>query len=148
MFAEIAEILGLILFGTVKFLFTPSAIMAMGYNFWETIIISLAGGWLGVLVFYYLGSAIFAWIAEFKTTKKQPKKFNKKNRYVIYLKNRFGNKGVAAIIGVGSIPLVCLLAAKYFRHDKKTVYYLLFSILIWAFSLTGISFLFKPFFMG
>jgi hypothetical protein len=145
MFGEFAEIIGLILFGTVKFLFTPSAIMALGYTFWETIAISLTGGWLGVLVFYYAGSAIFGWIAEFKKSNEPKKKFSKRNRWVIWLKNSFGIGGVVAIIGVASIPIICLLAAKYFRHDKRTVYYLLFSILVWAFGLTGLSFLFKPY---
>lgn len=145
MFGEFAEIVGLVLFGMVKFLFTPSAIMALGYNFWETLIISLIGGWLGVLVFYYAGSAIFSWISEFKKSKGPKKKFTKRNRWVIWLKNSFGIFGVSAIIGVGSIPLVCLLAAKYFRHDKKTIYYLVISIFIWAIGLTGLSFLFKPY---
>ena len=145
MFGEFGKIFGLILFGMVKFLFTPPAIVALGYTFWETIIISLISGWLGVLVFYYVGSAIFAWIAEFRSTNTRKKKFNKRNRFVIWLKNSFGIKGVSVIIGVGSIPLVCLIAAKYYRDDKKTIYYLLFAVLIWAFGLTGLSFLFKPY---
>ena len=54
----IFEIIGLILFSSVKFLFAPSTAYALGYTFWQTILISLIGGWLGVFVFYFAGSFV------------------------------------------------------------------------------------------
>ncbi|MBD80717.1 MAG: hypothetical protein CL840_17515 [Crocinitomicaceae bacterium] len=140
---QVAEIVGLILFATVKFLFAPSAIMALGYSFWETIAMSLFGGWLGVVFFYYTGSAFFGWLSGFGKKNKPKRKFSKKNRFVIWLKNGFGLNGIAIILGVGSIPLVCLLAAKYFRSDRRTIFYLLTSVAVWGVSLTSLSFLFK-----
>jgi len=69
----IFEIIGLILFSSVKFLFAPSTAYALGYTFWQTILISLIGGWLGVFVFYFAGSFVFDWWS--KISKPSDKKF-------------------------------------------------------------------------
>ncbi|MGB0403274.1 MAG: hypothetical protein ACPGEG_04200 [Salibacteraceae bacterium] len=145
MWLQIVEIAGLILLSSVKFLFAPSTVMAFGYSFWETIIITLSGGWLGVFVFYFAGSAIFDWIAKAFPKKKTPKKFTRSNRFVVWLKNGFGLVGISVVLGFASIPLVSLLAAKYFRHNSKTLIYLISSVTIWGFSLTLASFLIKPY---
>jgi hypothetical protein len=144
MWAEVAELIGLVLFTSVKFLFAPLTIYALGYTFWQTIIISVFGGWLGVIVFYYSGSLIFNWLGKFQR-KKSPKKFTKRNRFVIWLKNGFGLNGIAFVLGFGSIPIVCLLAAKYFRSDKRTIYYMMASVIAWSFVLTGVSVWLKPY---
>lgn len=141
---EAAEIFGLIIFTSVKFLFGPTTIIALGYTFWETIGLSILGGWLGVFVFYYGGSWLFGVISS-NSSKKPKKKFNRQNRFVIWLKNGFGLNGIAFTLGWGSIPLVCLIAAKYFREDKRTIYYLLTSIVAWSFLLTGVSIFLKPY---
>lgn len=138
------EILGLLLFTSVKFLFAPSTIIALGYSFWETILISVIGGWLGVFVFFYSGSWLFSAIEQYTGSKKR-KTFNKRNRWIIRLKEGFGLNGIAFVLGWGSIPIVCLIAAKYFREDRRTIYYMLTSIVAWSFILTGISVALKPY---
>ncbi|MCB0481951.1 MAG: hypothetical protein KDC83_11005 [Flavobacteriales bacterium] len=143
---EAAEIIGLLLFISVKFLFGPTAVIALGYSFWQTILISIVGGWMGVFAFYYGGSWLFELISKYTKTKNR-KKFTKKNRFVIWLKNGFGLNGLAFVLGWGSIPIVCLIAAKYFRHDSRTIYYMLGSIVVWTFVLTGLSILLKPYFL-
>lgn len=125
------------LFTSVKFLFAPSTTYALGYSFWETIFISIAGGWFGVFVFYYSGSVVFDWWA--KISKPSKRVFSKRNRFIVWFKNDFGLAGITLILGVGSIPIVCLLAAKYFRTNQKTIYLLLISTVIWSFILTGFS---------
>lgn len=143
---EIVEILGLVLFSSVKFLFAPSTTYALGYSFWQTIIISIVGGWLGVFVFYYAGSWVFDWWS--KISKSSDKKFSKKNRIIVWFKNDFGVLGIALVLGFASIPIVSLLAAKYFRHLGITIYALLVSTVAWAFLLTGISIWLIPLFKG
>lgn len=145
MWLQVIEIASLVLLSSVKFLFAPSTVMAFGYSFWETILITLSGGWFGVFVFYFGGSAIFDWTAKAFPSKKTPKKFTRSNRFVIWLKNGFGLTGISIVLGFASIPLVSLLAAKYFRHHTKTLIYLLVSVTIWGFSLTLGSFLIKPY---
>lgn len=143
---ELLEIVGLVLFTSVKFLFAPSTIMALNYNFIETVVISIIGGWLGVFIFYYGGGAIFDWLNRFQKAGK--KKFSRKNRLIIWLKNDFGLNGIAFVLGFASIPIVCLIAAKYFRSNARTIYYLLVSIVLWSFALTGISLWLVPLIKG
>ena len=142
----IFEIIGLILFSSVKFLFAPSTAYALGYTFWQTILISLIGGWLGVFVFYFAGSFVFDWWS--KISKPIDKKFSKKNRIIVWFKNDFGLLGITLVLGFASIPIVSLLAAKYFRHLPITIYALLASTVVWAFLLTGISVWMIPLFKG
>jgi len=142
----IFEIIGLILFSSVKFLFAPSTAYALGYTFWQTILISLIGGWLGVFVFYFAGSFVFDWWS--KISKPSDKKFSKKNRIIVWFKNDFGLRGITLVLGFASIPIVSLLAAKYFRHLPITIYALLASTVVWAFLLTGISVWMIPLFKG
>lgn len=125
------------LFTSVKFLFAPSTAYALGYSFWETIFISITGGWFGVFVFYYSGRVVFDWWA--KISKPSKWVFSKRNRFIVWFKNDFGLAGITLILGLGSIPIVCLLAAKYFRTNHKTIYLLLVSTVIWSFILTGFS---------
>lgn len=142
----IFEIIGLILFSSVKFLFAPSTAYALGYTFWQTILISLIGGCLGVFVFYFAGSFVFDWWS--KISKPSDKKFSKKNRIIVWFKNDFGLLGITLVLGFASIPIVSLLAAKYFRHLPITIYALLASTVVWAFLLTGISVWMIPLFKG
>ncbi|UTW62566.1 hypothetical protein KFE98_21640 [bacterium SCSIO 12741] len=146
MLEEAGKLTFYILWTSVKFLFAPSTTYFMGeYNFWQTILISIAGGWLGTLVFYYGGSLIFDWIAVHYKPKQ--KTFSRKNRFIIWLKNSFGVTGMAIILGVGSIPIVCLVTARYFRSNPLTIYYLLSSIVVWSFILTAFSVWLKDFFV-
>jgi hypothetical protein len=49
------------------------------------------------------------------------------------LKHGWGLRGLAALTPILlSIPLGTILAAKYFRHDRRTVPLLLSSVLIWS----------------
>ncbi|MDA9820488.1 hypothetical protein N9C06_06170, partial [Salibacteraceae bacterium] len=57
----------------------------------------------------------------------------------------YGLTGLCLVLGVISIPLSALLAARYFRHRKDTLVYLSISVLAWALLLTAFSLSIKPF---
>lgn len=63
------------------------------------------------------------------------------NRIIVSLKNhRLGLIGLALITpSLISIPVGCMLAAKYFSHDKRTVPVLLTAVVFWAFILTTLA---------
>lgn len=139
----ILEILGLFLLSSVKFLFAPASTIALGYNLPKTIIITFCGGSFGITVFYYLGTAIANWWAKQKKTRKK-KVFTKSNRKLVYIKNKYGLIGLCLITpGIISIPVGSILAAKYFRHDKRTFPYLIASLFIWCVALSFIAYYFK-----
>jgi hypothetical protein len=138
------EILGLFLLSSVKFLFAPSSTIALGYDLYKTIIITFCGGSFGITIFYFLGSKIATWWAAKRGKNKSKKVFTKNNRKLVKLKSKYGLMGICILTpGIISIPIGSLLAAKYFRNDKRTFPYLIASLFIWCISLSCISFYFK-----
>lgn len=131
----------------VKFLFVPSTMIGVGYTFWQTIVNTIVGAVFGVFVFYNVGELIFSSIDRWRGKKgKQRKKFTKMNRFVVRFKSRFGVWGLAAMVGIISVPICSVLAARYFGGNSRTVFVLILSVIVWTFALTSISFFFRGFF--
>jgi len=51
MYIEALQVIGFILFSSVKFFFAPSTVYLVGYSYFETVAITVTGGILGVFVF-------------------------------------------------------------------------------------------------
>lgn len=144
---EILRIIGLILFSSVKFLFAPATVYLSGYTFWQTLLITIVGGFIGVLTFFFAGRAMFSWINERFSAKKPRKNFSKKNRLLIKVKSSWGLIGLAIISpSLISIPLGSLLAARYFRHDRRTIPVFFGAVVLWSLVLTSLTALIGPLF--
>lgn len=145
---EILRVVGLMLLSSVKFLFAPSTVYISGYSFLETILITVCGGTIGVFAFFYGGGVIFSLFRRPPGEEKKKKKiFTKKNRVLIRIKNGYGLYGLALVSPcLISIPIGCLLAAKYFKHDKRTIPVFLAAVVFWSFVLTSITALIGPVF--
>ena len=140
---EFLKIFGLILFSSVKFLFAPSTVYIAGYSFIETLAITMSGGLSGILVFFYFGELIKYLISKIKIRKKTKKTFTKTSRQIVRIKEKYGLIGLVILTpSFLSIPLGSILAAKYFDHDKRTLPWLITSMIIWSFLLTSITALF------
>lgn len=143
---EFAEIIGLFLLSTVKFLFAPAACVAAGYNFLQTFFITATGGISGVILFFYSGGWIIEkWTAYFPK-KSNSKAFSRRNKLIVSTKNKFGVVGLAILMAFISIPLASFLAARYFRYNPRTIPALLSSILGWSIVLTFLAINFKELF--
>ena len=140
---KLIEIVGLFLLSSVKFLFAPSASVAAGYGFVETLIITISGGVFGVFLFFFSGSWILAKWGAYFPNKNPSKKFSRKNKLIVSTKNKFGVIGLAILMGVISIPLASFLAARYFRYNPRTIPYLIASICLWSLGLTFFSIVIK-----
>lgn len=144
---EVLRVIGLILFSSVKFLFAPATVYLSGYNYWETLVITIVGGILGVVVFFYTGSAIFSYINERFSRGTKKKSFNKRNRLLIRVKSSWGIIGLAIITPcIVSIPFGSLLAARYFRNDPRTITFLITAVIMWSLILTSATALIGPLF--
>ena len=132
----------LALLASVKYLYTPPVTLQLGYSFWETIFIMLAGGIAGTLVWYYIGGLLLKGIASvwrmfFPERKKPKKKFSRKNKLIVRVKSRWGLIGLALITPtIISIPIGTLLAARYFGNNWRTLPYMLLSVVMWGFVAT------------
>ncbi len=134
--------LSVVLTASVKFLFAGLVSFGMGNGFWETLIYTAIGGLLGMCVFFLGGKGLLEWFrkrylrrVQERTSKGLPPKriFTRTNRLIVRVKQRYGILGLAMFAPPTlSIPVTALLAAKYFRHDRRTLPTLLVSVLLWS----------------
>lgn len=142
-FTHIASVF---LLSSVKFLLGVSAALAHGFSFWQFVLFTTSGGIAGVLFFYYFGSIFFSFLRKkgIMKNKSVKKIFSYKNRKIVKIKNTYGVIGIALLTPVLlSIPIGCLLCARYFATNKKTVYYLIASVYLWGISFAFFSFFYK-----
>lgn len=140
------QVLTVMFMAAFKFLFSGLVSFGMGYSFLETMIYMAIGGCIGGLVFYLLGKTVLEWFRRRYVQKRAAriakgvptrKIFTRTNRTIVRIKHRYGMLGLVAFTPpILSIPITALLAAKYFKHDRRTLPSLIGSILVWSVVLT------------
>ncbi|HIA36955.1 MAG TPA: hypothetical protein EYM84_00895 [Flavobacteriales bacterium] len=146
MISEILKILWWVFFAIVKFIWTPFTLAsATDYLWWEALLITVGGGWLGIAIFFYFGKLIINFFSMQRGFKGR-RKFTRMNRFIIRIKNKYGLVGLTSIIAIISVPICSLLAAAYFKNNKRVVPALFLSVLTWASCLTCIFYLGKSLF--
>ena len=125
----------------VKFLVTPSLMVARGGGFLTTVLVSSVGAGIGVLLFFYFGKWMLNKWAKFRG-EKEPKRpfFTSKRRRVVQFRRKFGMWGLLVVSGVISVPISAVLAAKYYHRDERMPWILILAFVIWAFVLTALSY--------
>lgn len=131
--------------GVMKFLFSAAVSYKLGNGYLETVLLTSTGGILGTLAFYLGGARVLEWLRLRRVRSRgkalargrAPRRvFTRTNRLIVQIKRGYGLKGLAFISPpILSIPLTSLLAAKYFRHDRRTLPMLLSSVVAWSFVL-------------
>jgi len=135
---KVFEIAILALWSGVKYLYSAPPALAAGYSIWETIFITVGGAWLGTFFFYYFGGWVTGIIVRFiqkhiYKRKKPRKKFSKKNKFLVKIMENYGLIGLCIITpSMISIPVGCIVAARYFGNDKRTLPYMLISVTLWG----------------
>ena len=124
-----------------KFMMSAPVAIGLDYSVTKTIILLIIGGWLGTAVFYYAGGWVTDQIENlirkvFRSSKPK-KRFTKGNRRIIKIKNAFGIWGITLLTpSFLSIPIGCVVAARYYEKDKRTVPLLFFFTVVFAFIYT------------
>ncbi len=131
----------------LKFFFSAIVSYRLGNSFWETVLLIGTGGCLGAIVFYLGSAGVLEWFRQQRIRRRAraiargvpPKRiFTRTNRSIVRLKHGYGLHGLVFISPpILSIPIAAMLAAKYFRHDRRTLPFLLLSVLIWSFVLSA-----------
>lgn len=124
-----------------KFVVTPSLMIARGWSFGVTVLVSSLGAALGVLVFYYFGKWLMRKWGEFRG-QKEPKRpfFTPRKRRLVRFRRRFGMWGLLTISGLISVPIASVLAAKYYQRDDRMPWILIAAFVVWAAILAGLSY--------
>lgn len=146
---DLIGILSVIATAAVKLLASTVVSVGLGFGFWETFLFSSLGGCIGVLVFYRLSD----WFIKRALLRRRrlalpdqqgnariaPKVFTRRNRWLIRLKHSSGLKGLAALTPlVLTIPVGSIIAARFFRHDRRTLPVLFSSVVIQAMVVSAI----------
>lgn len=139
---EIEEVIAVIFAAIVKFVFSGLISYSVGNSFLETVILTALGGCIGTTFFYFAGKGIVEWFRQRYVRRRAkriaqglaPKRiFTRTNRWLVHVKHTYGVKGLAAFaLPIVSVPIAALLAAKYFRHDRRTLPTMLSGVMIWA----------------
>lgn len=146
--------ISVILTSSVKFFLAPGASTALGFDHLTTILLTIAGGTLGVCVFY-LGARLALRRLEARIKEplsgaepgeeeagalKKKKVFTKRKRFYVRIKNTVGPVGLAFLTpAILSIPIGCTLCARFYPRNRFMLIYLLVSVCIWSVALTLFS---------
>jgi hypothetical protein len=128
---------------TWKFAATfPVAIYVFKMSFAETILYTNIGGIIGIAAFTFFSKGLLR-MGNVIFPKRDPSKrrtikiFTRRNRRIIFLKNKFGLHGIVVLTpALLSIPIGVFLITRYFGR-KKIIYLYLFAVqVIWSFVYT------------
>ncbi|MBO9637978.1 triphosphoribosyl-dephospho-CoA synthase [Siphonobacter aquaeclarae] len=133
---EITEkYLGVILPSMLKFLLGPLAGVALKLTWWETMLCTIAGMMLTVLVFIYLGKAIRMGWQRYR--KSPPKRFSKNSRRAVRVYRRFGMPGIACLTPLIFTPIGgTLLATSFNVAPVRIIFWMGVFAFFWGLILT------------
>jgi uncharacterized membrane protein len=148
MSAELLRAISIFFLSATKLLWAPGAAVASGLTFWETMLITSSGGMTGIVFFYYFGHMVFVafdkWKAKRRKVVVEKRVFTRKNRMVVNVKSKFGIIGLTFLTPcIISIPIGCVIAAKFYFNNRLTLPLLLFFTVVWCFILSIFSFYVK-----
>lgn len=134
--------------GMLKFLFAAIVSYQFGHTYLETVLLTGAGGCLGILIFFLGSRRVLEWFRlrymrrrerAMRQGRRPRRIFTRSNRMIVQLKRGYGVQGLTFLLTPFlSVPITSLLAAKYFRHDRRTLPFLLSSVLIWSVVLSAL----------
>ena len=144
MISEMSSYIGWVLMSILKFLITPSLMIAAGYHWLEVMVVCFVGATIGILLFYKAGKSIFSWWKVFKVAYLNPKSskirvVSKRKRQFLIFKKKYGLLGLTLISVFISVPLTAVLGAKYFSTNRRTPVYLIAAFFSWGCLLTFFS---------
>lgn len=154
-FMTVIEILFFLLFASFKFAIAfPIAVFQYKMNFPDIVLITSAGGILGVVYSTFLTHIIILlWNKHMKKTRfitrtgsffrfvipkrNRKKKFTRRNRLIILIRKKYGLAGISILTPVLlSIPIGTFIALRYYPNYTKTVLFLIVSVVGWSFIFT------------
>jgi len=148
---QLFKILQIILLSGIKFIFAPPLAFEFGFNYFQTILFTTAGGIAGVIFFFYVSR--FAIILFKKYMRKLNKRINfmkffpsyykankiftKRNRKIVKIMNKYGLSWLILLTPVlFSIPIGTFIITRYYPSHKNTFLFLSISVLVWSFVMT------------
>lgn len=132
--SSVLEIGLLLVFAAIKFLFAAGYLLIdKGYPYFETVLLLIVGGTIGVLTFFFFSAFVNRLINRLIKRSKPRKVFTKQTRLFVKIKSKYGIYGIAFLMPVFfSIPIGCFLASRFYANKKTTVPILLLAVVFWS----------------
>lgn len=109
------------------------------YSFIEASFLSVGGGMLGVFVFLFGYEFIKKKWKKWRGIEDESFKINRKRRFLVKLRRRFGLTGIAALTPIVlTVPVGTILATTIESSRKKIIIYMLVSFLLWGVGLSAL----------
>lgn len=109
----------------------PLSVLKYDFNFIQTLLFTVVGGVLSVLVFSFLSDKIYKLIK--KRRQNKVKKRSMKKVLAIKTARKYGLFGIAFLTPIFlSIPIGTYLALHFFPEKKKTIPILITSVVAWS----------------
>lgn len=136
-------------------MFTPLGGPVAQLSFLETFLSTLSGGYFAALIFFYT-SDFFMRREKVKRIKKinkallsgktikRKKVFTKFNKIIVRIKSTIGIYMICWLVPLFlSVPLGTIICAKFYKHDKRTVWLILAGLTINCFLITSLVYTLK-----
>ncbi|NNC84387.1 MAG: hypothetical protein HKN79_12500 [Flavobacteriales bacterium] len=144
--SELYEYLAWFLLAVIKFVITPSTMIAAGYSWTTTFVLVSISSSIGFSAFYFFGDLIFGNLNRMR--KRPARRFTRLNRRIIRIKMKYGIRGMGVIAGIISVPIAGLVTAKFFREPARAIPSMMLAFTVWTFMLTSVSWLIRNLFSG
>ena len=129
---DIAKIISIYFFSSLKFFSGPLGGFLAGYNMYVTIIITVAGMMTSVVVFTFFGEWLKRRVWN-RVRKKKKRTFSPGNRRFVKIWKRYGPFGVAVLTPILLMPIGgTLILTSLSVSRRKIVSYMLISAIFWA----------------
>ncbi len=126
---KLAKYISVISISFFKFIGGPLTGIALQLRWFETIICSVVGMMLAVVMLLFFQTVL----SKFINKENSKRKFSKLSRFAIKIRNNFGLKGITALTPILFSPIGGTLLALAFRYNKWEIfYYMFFSSTFWA----------------
>ncbi len=134
-------IVTVLVMSVLKFFLSAPISYGFDHTYMQTVLLTASGGCAGAFGFFVMGKRLMEWFRLRYVRKRAERQkkglplkriFTRANRWIVRVKANYGLIGIVVMPPILSIPITSVLAAKYFKHDRRTLPFLLSAVLLWS----------------
>jgi hypothetical protein len=138
------KMLTVILWSAVKYIVGIGFAIGFGYNLIETLLLTVGGGMLGVVVYLYLWTFILGIYHRYFPKKVKPIKFSKNKRRLVTIIKKYEVWGIAFLTPMILTPPLGTILASTIEPNKWRIKLIMFiSFCFWTLVILGAKLLFQ-----
>lgn len=137
---NIAKYIPVVLFATIKTMFSPPIAYGLGMNYLQCFVAVSVGGILGFVVFFAVWNYLMKLSDRAASEKNKAKRFRRARR-IVTMKQKYKLWVFLFLLPFLSVPVMAYVVRKFYGHNKTIYVSSLLIIVVWA---AGESLMFAP----